>query len=427
MTNRFLSTVGSWSTYRDLKSFDQVPERLEQVTTAFFGLSGLAAMLRGEAGLSPRQVLVGSVLTAMLAVHTTELATGALATGALKLAGRGQPVAKYRNMIIRRSPFTNPRARQLNAVSGGRLLEAQGYYFHDRGRTWHAQSFTFRVKGAPRTLTRVNSLGVPAREYYFDRPLALQADDARQVGEDGEMRSVYLQRLIDVIRGDESPESVPGYIGATNDLENAARLGDLKRALFVANWFLVDESERDDPAGNSDFVDYDAVLRGQSRQTSSPGYYQVGQSSPWTPPPRPIWPSVSAARPANPYTDLAAKAAAANNPPATIAGQARPIPGVARQSASQPANRPTQTSLGGGQLPDPTRIKNRWQRPDGQAYPILIETVITHPITQTRKAKNAFYHDGEGWRQITDEPELIALAAAYDRGDQTTIDEGSEL
>ncbi|MBE7556707.1 MAG: hypothetical protein HS126_37125 [Anaerolineales bacterium] len=39
--SRYLNTLGSWSTYRDIGSAEEIPERITQVTGAYFGIKGL--------------------------------------------------------------------------------------------------------------------------------------------------------------------------------------------------------------------------------------------------------------------------------------------------------------------------------------------------------------------------------------------------
>ena len=39
--SRYLNTLGNWSTYRGLNSVEDIPERVGQVTAAYFGLEGL--------------------------------------------------------------------------------------------------------------------------------------------------------------------------------------------------------------------------------------------------------------------------------------------------------------------------------------------------------------------------------------------------
>jgi hypothetical protein len=242
-TSRYLNTLGNWNTYRDLKSLDQILARLGQVTQAMFGLSELGNVLQGK---TPR--MITGILATTLGVQALEQVTGNIATAGVRLVGQGKPVAKYRGLIIRQSPVIERKARLLNRITGGRVTQAAGYYFHDGGRTWHTQSYTTEVKGTPWTVTQVKSLGLPYREHYFDRPLTLNRSGEQATGDDSEKRSVYVQRVIDVIKGNNDPAAIPGYIGSTNELENATPLGGLKRAFFAANWFLVDESERDDPA-----------------------------------------------------------------------------------------------------------------------------------------------------------------------------------
>ena len=268
--SRYLNTLGNWSTYQDLSNLEEVPERLGQITAKFFGVQGL---VQG----SPR---LAGILGVVMGVHAMEQMTGAIATSGMRMLARGRPLAKYRGVIVRESKLTPMKARALNRLTGGRVQKAAGYYFHEGGRTWHCQSFTATVKGTPRTLTHIRSLSLPHREHFFDRPLALtdNGDQPAAIGDDANPRSVSIQRVIDVALGDEEPGSIPGYIGSTNEFENATSLGYLKRALFAANWFLVDESERDLPSG-PDFVDYDAMIKGKPSDSGPGGYYQVSRPS----------------------------------------------------------------------------------------------------------------------------------------------------
>ena len=228
--SKYLNTLGNWSTYRDLNSVEDIPERIGQVTTAFFGLEGL-----GKNGF-PR---LAGILGAVMAVHALEQVTGAGVTFGARLLGRGEPIGKDRGIILRQSPLTPRMAGAVNRLTGGRLLNAKGYYFFESGRTWHSQTATVQVGDTPKTLTHVRSYSVPSREYYFDRELSPQT-------------------VIDVVKGDRDPDTVPGFIGSVNELENVTALGGLKRAFFAANWLLIDEGERDE--GGPGFVDYDALV-----------------------------------------------------------------------------------------------------------------------------------------------------------------------
>ena len=55
-TQRYLDTLGNWGTYRDIHRVEEIPERLAQVTAAYFGLKGLA---EGRLRLSGLALLCG--------------------------------------------------------------------------------------------------------------------------------------------------------------------------------------------------------------------------------------------------------------------------------------------------------------------------------------------------------------------------------
>jgi len=245
--SRYLNTLGNWSTYRGLNSVEDIPERVGQVTAAYFGLEGL-----GKNGF-PK---LAGILGVVMAVQALEQVTGAGVTFGARLFGRGEPVGKYRGIILRKSPLTPRMAGAVNRLTGGRLQEAKGYYFFESGRTWHSQSMTVQVGDTPKTLTHVRSYSLPYREFYFDRELSPQT-------------------VVDVVKGDRDPDSIPGFIGGVNELENATSLGAFKRTFFAANWLLIDEGERDE--GGPGFVDYDALIKGKPAGSTSPGYYRVSR------------------------------------------------------------------------------------------------------------------------------------------------------
>jgi hypothetical protein len=215
--NRYLNTLGSWSTYRDIGSAEEIPERIAQVTGAYFGIKGL---IEGH----PR--LVG-VLGAIIGVHALEKVTGGMATTGMRLYGRGKPVASYRGIMIRKSPFTERSARALNRLTGGRVLAASGYYFFEGGRTWHSQSTTVQLGDEARTLTRVKSFSLPQREYFFDRPVTVPGDREPAEGE----KTIPIQRVIDTVKGDEKPDAILGFIGGINELEGITLLRNIKHTL----------------------------------------------------------------------------------------------------------------------------------------------------------------------------------------------------
>ncbi len=342
VANKYLGTLGSLSSYQDLNSLEQVPGRVDQITAAFFGLAGLGNLTQGR---WPR--FIGRAAMVGLAIHAAEQATANVATAAIRSGlKRGQPVAKYRNVIIREQPQP-PAAR-------GDVLAAKGYYFHEGGRTWRAESVTWNVNGSPRTLTRVKSYSLPYREHYFDRPLTLGGDtEVGQLGDDREARTLYIQRVIDVVKGDEAAAAVPGHIGSTNELENITPLGDIKRAFVMANWYLVDESERDDPAANREVLNYGNMLTGvDSTRENEPGYYQLKPAS-----------SPATAKPAaggggsNPYRQQVE----------TLA-QAATIPTARSPVAAEPAAK-------AAEAPGIAQARivpsgNHWRMTDGQTCPV---------------------------------------------------------
>ncbi|MCP4685617.1 MAG: hypothetical protein GY867_09245 [bacterium] len=201
------------------------------------------------------------ILSFILGMHVMEQATGAAATTGMRLFGRGEAVGTWRGVIIKKSPLAKFNAKILNWRTGGRVTAAAGYYFHDAGRTWQGESFTLDIKGTPRTLTHIYSLSIPHREHFFDRPLTLGNGSAAAIGDDAKQREVTVQNVVNIVKGDEDPATIPGYIGSVNEFENATRvLGAGKRILFAANWFLVDESERDTPTPDDDVNDYYSLL-----------------------------------------------------------------------------------------------------------------------------------------------------------------------
>ena len=107
--SKYLNTLGNWSTYRDLNSVEDIPERVGQVTAAFFGLEGL-----GKNGFPKLAGILGTVM----AVQALEQVTGAGVTFGARLLGRGEPVGKYRGIILRQSPLT---PRMAASVCGWRL------------------------------------------------------------------------------------------------------------------------------------------------------------------------------------------------------------------------------------------------------------------------------------------------------------------
>lgn len=383
--HRYLNTLGSWSSYRDLSRPEEIPKRLTDLTTAFFGLDGLTGN-----GLPKMTGILGAIMV----VHALEQVSGSLATFGVRLLLRGEPLGQYRGVILRRSPVTSRTARALGWLIGSRLVDAEGVYFFESGRTWHNQTVTVALWETRRTLTHLRSLSLPYREFYFDREVAPQT-------------------LVDLVKGSRVPDSIPGFIGSVNELETITSLGYLKRAFFAANWLLIEPGERDD--GSPGPVDYEALIRG--KPPGSGGLGGSGYSRPLSPSPF-SGPGGThpgdTGRPGRSWPSTTNYAAAVSTEPNWLAGAGngtsrsvplRPNPELVTISAPPPANDPY------------LRIKARYQTPDGRYHPLLIRAMTTHPITLVRKV-DAIYYDGDThrWCEIVDDDARMALAKEVEAG-----------
>jgi hypothetical protein len=385
--HRYLNTLGSWSSYRDLSRPEDIPQRLADLTAAFFGLDGL-----GSSGL-PK---VTGILGAIMAVHALEQISGSLATFGVRLLLSGEPLghAPHRGVILRRSPLTPRTVRAMRWLIDSRLVDADGVYFFESGRTWHNQTVTVALWNTHRTLTHLRSLSLPYREFYFDREVAPQT-------------------LVDLAKGDRGPDSIPGFIGSVNELENSTSLGYLKRAFFAANWLLVEPGERDD--GSPGPVDYEALIRrnppgngglggsGYSRTLFPSPFSGSGGTRPsGTGRPASSWPSTAH------YVPVVS--IDSNRMPGAACGASRSIP-------LRPIPEPVIASVP-PPVDDPyLRIKARYQRPDGRHHPLLIRGITTNPITLVKKV-DAIYYDGDirRWCEIVDDDARVALAQDVETG-----------
>ena len=385
---RYLNTLGSWNTYRDLSSAEEIPERLAQVTGAYFGIKGL---IEGH----PR---MAGVLGAIIGVHALEKITGGLATTGMRLYGRGRPVASYRGLLIRKSPFTPNVAGAMNRLTGGRVLEANGYYFFEGGRTWHCQSTTLRIGDEPRTLTRVKSFSLPQREFFFDRPVTVPGDREPAEGE----KTISIQRVVDTVKGDEDPDTIPGFIGSVNELEGATPLRNIKHTLFAANWLLVDPDERDGSEG--EHVDYEALVKGTRPGGPSPGsggVYQVSRS----PSSGSYWPSTTRV-PIRTTGSAEAAIRPVRSPPAQAYGANLFRSGSSQAGRSTPAER----------YQDRIRIGN-------QDYPLAVKRLVRSPVTGQIKAEAVYYDDNLGrWREVVEDEDRLNLAQAVQEGRISIVD-----
>lgn len=388
-TQRYLDTLGHWDTYSDINSIEAIPERIAQVTAAYFGLKGLA---EGRIRLS-------GILGAMILLHMLEQVTGGLATTGMRLYARGKPVASYRGITIRKSPFTPKAAELLDQVTGGRLLATDGTYFFESGRTWHCQSLTVPVGDEVRTLTRLHSFSIPQREFFFDRPVVVLGDSEPEARE----RTIAIQRIIDLVKGDEFPETIPGFIGSVNELESLTLLRPIKHLLFMINWLLIDPAERDH---GSPPVDYEIVLKG-----SPPG--GAGHSSiyPVTRPPggpAPAirwWPSTSRTMP-SPLP-----------PPPPSPPYEAGLFGAEPRAGSAPENGQPGPATPAARYRDRIRIDNR-------DYPLVIKRVVTSAINGGQRKVDAIYYDDRvgRWCDIVDEGTRISLARAVEAGRVSVVE-----
>lgn len=358
-----------------------------------------------------------SVLSTVLGIHTLERTTGATATLGVRTLARGKPVGTWNGVIVRESRFTPANAKMLDRLTGGRVLDARGYYFHAGGRTWHAQSFTVNVQGTAKSLASVRSLAIPRQEHFFDRPLTLgKKEGVQQIGDDAAPRGVSVTRMIDVVKGQENPRNIPGYIGSTSRLENAAgitplNVGKIKRAVFAAKWLLEDESERDDPAARN--------RNGQADERATPArsptytvrrgpdgrriYTYPGQPADYYGSTGSAWPSTRTARPASYGQDLFR-----SEPPPSSASSGRAArPGGSKEtviSSAPAAGQPARAIS----VDDLSKL-DRFSTPDGKSHPLVVRRVVKNPITMKESAEAA-YHDGDRWRMVVDDDAKTWLA-----------------
>jgi hypothetical protein len=393
--NRYLNTIGSWSTYRDLDSIEAIPHRLAQVTAAYLGLKGVALGHPRLAGL----------LGVVIAVHALEQLTGGLATAGMRLCARGRPLATYRGLLIRPSPFTPRTVRLLNRLTGGRVLAARGYYFFEAGKTWHCQSLTFHLGDQPRTLTWVQSFSLPQREFFFDRPVVVSGEQEPAAGE----KTIAIQRVVDVVKGEEDPDTVPGFLGSVNELEGLTPLRGVKQALFMADWLLIDPGERD--GGGGGYADYEALVKGTppgGGSAGSGGVYLV-PSPAGGPPTGSGWPSTTRLplRPSHSSPQSAWPASVPSPPPPPP-----PPPHESELFGSGPAV----------QSHPAIRYKDRL-RIGHKDYPLVVKRVVRSPFNGDERKADAVYYDEVGlWREVVNEEDRLSLARAVEEGRLTLVE-----
>ncbi|GIK42136.1 MAG: hypothetical protein BroJett011_59690 [Chloroflexota bacterium] len=377
-SSQYLNILGSWSTWKDVKSIEDIPERIAQLTATMLGIKGL---IEGHP-------YIAGAMGILIASQVLEKASAGFVTTGARLFLRGEPLVLYRGILIRKSPIEPHTTKFWNAVTGGNVLASRGYYFFEGGHTWHCQSVTVQVGDTPKTMTQVRSYSIPYREFYFDRPVYIPGVDPDP--EEGE-RTISIQRVVDTVMADENPDLIPGFIGYTNPLENLTVLGHGKRLLFFANWLTVDEGERD--VGRGDFVDYEALIKGvapgSSTQPSGGDYYVVKKSN----------------------------GSAGNN-----AGlpQMKPLVNLnayttpAYATSTPPSSQPYGINLFSSAATKPPKqlssIPYKYVDEDQKEHPLIIKRV-TKQLNGGYRADAIYYDEGiQRWREVTDDEDKEAIA-----------------
>jgi len=109
----------------------------------------------------------------------------------------------------------------------GAVKESRGLMLETGGQSWHLGINTVETQRGERILTQLQSLALPAKHYYFNRPLS----DNEAVG------------LISGQKGFE-PRQLPGYAGAVSEGEALAPLwAESKKALIRAHLLWGDQRE----------------------------------------------------------------------------------------------------------------------------------------------------------------------------------------
>lgn len=80
------------------------------------------------------------------------------------------------------------------------VTKSDGVVFQTGGKSWHRGTVTFKTSSGERTVTHLQSLSLPARHYYFDRPLP-------------------VDRAVNLAAGQIKPEDTPGFAGKISNAE----------------------------------------------------------------------------------------------------------------------------------------------------------------------------------------------------------------
>jgi hypothetical protein len=161
-------------------------------------ISGGAKWLRRIAGVSALAASVGALAAAKQG-DEREL----VQTRRTRVFFKRQIKAEFRQSRL--TGFLN--RRDLPFGFGDRVVASDGDVIGVTGRgTWHRGTTVVKTPGGKeRTITHIQSLGLPATHYYFDRPLS----DREAAG---------------IISGQRAyrPHKLPGYAGEVNRMEYLA-------------------------------------------------------------------------------------------------------------------------------------------------------------------------------------------------------------
>lgn len=220
---------------------------------------------------------------------------------------------------------------------------------------------------------------------------------------------------MDVVKGLTQSEQVPGYIGSTNELENITPLGKVKRSLFAASWFLVDESERD-TGGGIGYADYQAALSSNSNP-STQIYRRIDTPRSKTSSPIVDYSNAALLR-YDPKTDRISTGDGGKGNPIPLVAVANAAP-TASGSLGPKSDSDEQIYYWGGRklsYVELTNVTGRFVEDDnGTPRPMLLRDVLRSPLNGSL-VPDAIYCDGERWRQVVDPAVLDAIAQSFRAG-----------
>lgn len=116
-------------------------------------------------------------------------------------------------------------------LSGKDIKSSEGVLFEVRGSTWHRGTTILDTPAGERTITHLQGLSLPARHYYFDRPLA-----------DEEAAGIALGRA------EYRPQSLPGYVGGIGETEQLVPFWATVKGQLIKNRLYHPPQGEEEPA-----------------------------------------------------------------------------------------------------------------------------------------------------------------------------------